>query len=278
LTFSRVRIRAEDAPRALASLYRAGFSGGHEEEEGTLSWFIAAFSRPEAARLAVEMLEQEGIACRLEENVVAGDPTGAFRGGLRPFRAGRFWIDPRESSSGHAPPEAIALRIPARMAFGTGLHESTRGILAMLESMDLAGWRALDVGCGSGILAIAAVKCGAARTVGLDRDLDAVFEARRNVLLNRVSGKLALFAGGVGCLDSRFDLVLANLIWEELEPLLPSLDRLLSESGTALFSGILDEHLEQAVAVIEDFGLKVFEIASDGEWRTLRSQKCPGHP
>ena len=188
---------------------------------------------------------------------------------LSPFSVGRFRIDPRGEPEGAADADdPFALWIPAHGAFGTGLHASTRGILRWLDGACLAGRRLLDVGCGSGILAMAALRRGAAAAVGFDLDSDALFEARRNLARNRPTGA-SLFVGTIAALQGGFDVVVANLIWEEAAPLLSSIASRFISGGTAVFSGILDIREQEARRGLGASGLTVVSVDCDGEWRTI---------
>jgi ribosomal protein L11 methyltransferase len=265
----RVVVSAADVERAAEAFYRAGSLGGQEESRREGVVFIAAFASPSAAQLALRMLEAAGIASRLESPEDPADPIAEFRAGLSPFSIGPFRIDPREACGEMEEPDGIFLHVPASVAFGTGLHESTRGILHWLGRHDVAGRRVLDVGCGTAILALAAVKRGAALAVAFDVDLDAVIEAGRNLARNACAGRVALYAGGIEPIAGVFDVILANMIWEEVEPLLPGLAARLAPGGTAVFSGILDERGAAAEAGLMAAGLKVENVQSDGEWRTI---------
>lgn len=263
-SYSRIVLDSADAERASGALYRTGMLGGWEDETDRV--FFAAFADAGSARAALELLNEEGIEARLEEAVEAVDPFAAHRAALAPFSVGSFRIDPRgEPEGGSEGPDT--LWIPAHGAFGTGLHASTRGILRWIDATDLSGRRVLDAGCGSGILAIAAARRGAAATA-FDVDADALFEARRNLARNGVTG-VALFAGEIAAVSGTFDRVLANMIWEEVQPLVPAIGRLLAAGGRAVFSGILDARESDAVAGIEAAGLAVASIEPDGEWRTI---------
>ncbi|MGE5247355.1 MAG: 50S ribosomal protein L11 methyltransferase [Verrucomicrobiota bacterium] len=276
MSFPRVLISSRDGERAAPALYRAGYRGASEEDrpEGTV--LAAVFDRAESAALARELLAAEGIESRLEVAEAPEDPFASFRESLRPFRVGSFWIEPREASSDPAEAGLLSLHVPAACAFGTGLHESTRGILRELDRGGLEGLGVLDAGCGSAILAVAAVRKGARRAVGFDIDLEAVFEARRNLRRNGVEAEVRLFAGGAEALAGAFDRVLANMIWEESGPILPALARLLVPGGCLILSGILDEREEAARAGVGSAGLDLEAVFADGEWRTLRARKPTG--
>jgi len=270
-TYSRLLIALEDAERAWDALYRAGALGGWEREEPAPAVFVAAFGDGASAERARAALAGNGIPSRLEADVAAPDPFAAHRASLSPFSIGGFRIDPRGEPDGGKEGDET-LWIPAHGAFGTGLHASTQGILRWIGSRDLSGRRILDVGCGSGILAIAAERRGAAAAVAFDLDADAVFEARRNLGRNRAC-RVRLFAGELAALDGAFDAVFANMIWEESAPLVGGIARRLAAGGIALFSGILDERESAAVGGIVSSGLEVVSTSSDGEWRTIAARR-----
>ena len=150
-------------------------------------------------------------------DIAEGDPLEAFRRLPRPFTVGRrFWIDPGEPSDSAAPADRIALRLPASRAFGTGGHESTRLALLALEEEALAGCAVLDVGTGSGVLALAAAALGASRAFGYDTDLDAVFVARENAGRHAFGDRVRLRGGAAPPrFGAVFPVVVANLLPEE---------------------------------------------------------------
>ena len=265
----RLRLSPAEIERAAGALFRAGTLGGWEDE--TSSTYFAAFGDAASARTALELLRADGIVARIEENVEAPDPFAAHRASLAPFSVGRFRIDPRGEPDGGTEGEKT-LWIPAHGAFGTGLHESTRGILRWIDANDVAGRRVIDIGCGSAILAIAADRRGAALAVAFDVDADAIFEARRNLVRNR-AGRVRLFAGTIAAAGGTFDLAFANMIWEESGPLVPDVARRLRSGGGAIFAGILDARAEEAAAGIAAADLTIAFVEPDGEWRTIVARK-----
>jgi len=269
-THSRLRLSPSDVERAWDALYREAALGGWETE-GPAPSFVAAFPDAESARRARDLLAEEGIGAVLEEDVETPDPFATHRASLAPFSVGRFRIDPRGEPDGGTEGPGT-LWIPAHAAFGTGLHESTRGILRWIDGNDVSGRDVLDVGCGSAILAIAAERRGAARALAFDVDADAVFEARRNVSRN-LATRVRLFAGTVAAVAGAFDAVFANMIWEESAPIVPDVARRLRPGGGAIFAGILDAREEQAAAGIAAAGLTIVAVESDGEWRTIVARK-----
>ena len=155
--------------------------------------------------------------------------------------SGRLWVVP----SWHTPPEppAIAISLDPGVAFGTGSHPTTRLCLQWLERYVRGGETVLDYGCGSGILAIAAMKLGAARAAGVDIDPAAVRAAKENAGRNRVACE---FSDGRSPLAFDADIVVANILANPLKPLAPLLSGYVRTGGRIALSGLL-EHQQKEV-------------------------------
>jgi ribosomal protein L11 methyltransferase len=151
------------------------------------------------------------------------------------------------------------------MAFGTGTHETTRLCLAALEKY-FQGGSLLDVGTGTGILAIAAALLFKRSQVeACDTDAEAIEIARENARLNNVAGRIDFRVGTVEEEGLSFDLVCANLTADVIAPLLPAL--LGATCGRLILSGILDSQVEMIVSRLRELGLsQPCEIQTDGEW------------
>lgn len=179
----------------------------------------------------------------------------------------RMWIVP---SWHEAPPNAdIVLQLDPGLAFGTGSHPTTRLCLRWLDENIQGGERILDYGCGSGILAIAALKLGAGQASGTDIDTNAVIASRANAQMNAVR---ALFAAPEAIRDVRADIVVANILAKPLQVLAPLLANHCRPGGMLVLSGILRE---QADAVIETYaGIATLQIwrAEDG-WVCLAGMR-----
>lgn len=205
---------------------------------------LAAFYREaDDARAAAEALDAAGVESELVTDLPEQDPLEAYRASSRPFPLGsRFWIDPGPASGGEPPPGRIALRVPASRAFGTGAHESTKLAILALEEEPLEGRLLLDVGTGSGILALAAAALGARRAFGVDSDSQAVFVARENLRLHPFGMRVALAAASPAALTGVFSPVVANLLPEELLPMRASVFARVAPRGRLIVSGIPTEH------------------------------------
>jgi ribosomal protein L11 methyltransferase len=152
----------------------------------------------------------------------------------------RLWVVP----TWHSPPDpdAINLVLDPGMAFGTGGHPSTRLCLLWLEKNVKSGESVVDYGCGSGILAIAAMKLGAGRAVGVDIDPEAVTVAHRNAQRNGVSVR---FLDARSAPDLSGDLVVANILANPLKMLAPALARICAPGGRLALSGILSQQAQE---------------------------------
>lgn len=179
----------------------------------------------------------------------------------QPVEVGRFVIAPPWTEVSNAP-DRIIIRIEPGMAFGTGTHETTRLCLEAIEQ-HFAGGSFLDVGTGTGILAIAAAKMFPdARVEGLDTDSDAIEIARENAKANGVGDQIQFRVGSVEETTPSADLVCANLTADVILQILPAL--IAATCGTLLLSGILETQIEPVIAALPQSG--TYEIKQDGEW------------
>ena len=171
----------------------------------------------------------------------------------------------------------VVVAMDPGMAFGTGLHPTTRLCLAGLEPLAdegrLAGARVLDVGCGSGVLAIAAVLLGAASASGVDIDPIAIEATEANAARNDLTGRVTARVGSLPSGEPPFDAVLANLIAGVLVPLAPALRDELRPGGTLLASGIFIDREAEVRTAFESVGLVVGERTAEGDWVALRADR-----
>jgi ribosomal protein L11 methyltransferase len=171
----------------------------------------------------------------------------------------------------------IVLDLDPGMAFGTGLHPTTRLCLAALEHHAAPDLNALDLGTGSGILAIAAAKIGGPtmEVLALDTDPIAVEASIANVERNGLSGQIAVELGSTGAAESRapYDLIVANILATVIIDLAHSLAGLLKEGGTLISSGIFVDKGERVAEALERAGLPVRERNQEGDWLCLVSER-----
>jgi len=199
-----------------------------------------------------------------------GDWTDAWKAHYVAQRIGRVVIVPSWVEEPIRPGE-VSVTLDPGMAFGTGLHPTTRGCLHLLQALTPMPSTVLDVGCGSGILALAALRLGAERAVGLDTDPLAVAATLENAERNGLAGRLVASAGSLlESPDERYPLVLANLVAAVLVDLAPRLAAHLAPGGTLLAGGILAPRADAVLHALRAAGLQVTDRREDGEWVSLR--------
>jgi ribosomal protein L11 methyltransferase len=233
-----------------------------------------------AIRKIVAEVAGEGAAQALVfEQVTDADWIAQSLSGLKPVRAGRFVVHGAHDRARIAG-NAIGIEIEAALAFGTGHHGTTRGCLMALDALAKRrrARRILDVGTGSGVLAIAAAKVFRAPAVASDIDGQAVAAARSNARINRAGGFITtLRAAGTrsNAITRRapYDLIFANILLGPLTRLAVPLARLSRAGTTVVLSGLLPEHANAALAVYRAQGLALERrLVLDG-WVTLMLQK-----
>ncbi|MFZ7234468.1 50S ribosomal protein L11 methyltransferase [Avibacterium avium] len=175
----------------------------------------------------------------------------------------RLWICP---SWREVPDEnAVNVMLDPGLAFGTGTHPTTALCLEWLDSLDLNGKTVIDFGCGSGILAIAALKLGAKSAIGIDIDPQAILASRNNAEQNGVSDRLQLFLAKDAPQDLQADVVVANILAGPLKELAPTISQLVKTQGKLGLSGILESQAQSVCeAYQEQFSLD--PVAIREEW------------
>jgi ribosomal protein L11 methyltransferase len=239
----------------------------------------------------------EALRALIAETAAGSEPVGALQleevpdenwvervqRGLHPVKAGRFLIHgSHDRLAGHG--KRYAIQIDAGRAFGTAHHGTTRGCLLVIDRLaKRRRWRtALDLGTGSGVLAIAAAKVSNARIIASDIDPVAVAVARENIDRNgaRVAVR-TLAVAGVASRDIQsaapFDLITANILAGPLIELAPRLAMLTAPNGHVVLSGLLDEQGREVLATYRLCGLRLEARFSLEGWTTLVLRKPQGH-
>lgn len=159
------------------------------------------------------------------------------------------------------------LKLDPGMAFGTGTHETTSLCLEALDERILGGERMLDIGTGSGILAIGALLLGAKSALGVDIDEMCVRTAAENAALNGVQDRFTAVAGNLSDkADGKYDVITANIVANAIIMLSPAVKPLLAEDGLFIASGIIEERADEVKAAIEKAGLVVDEVRRKKGW------------
>lgn len=207
------------------------------------------------------------------QRIADQDWNAVWASSLTPIRVGRririrqSW---RAADSGFS---GIELVIDPKRAFGSGYHATTQLVLEWLENNVIGGERILDVGTGSGILAMAAVRLGAAFAVGVDNDPAAVECAREYAEVNGFGPELQLRAASFEDLDlDGFDIVLANLDIRTLPSVCRELPRRLTPGGVACLSGVMEQDIQEVSEALSQIGMNVVRQSRREEWFCLEAR------
>ena len=171
-----------------------------------------------------------------------------------------------------APEGKLVVRMDPGMAFGTGSHETTRLVIGLLEKYIKNGQRVLDVGCGSGILAICAAKLGAEECKAYDIDPVAVKVARENVKdsgLTNVTCDTSDLLRGVDKSGGAYDVICANIVADIIIRMTPDVGQFMHENSVILASGIISERADDVVSCFEQYGFRIVEKAEENGWCAL---------
>lgn len=204
------------------------------------------------------------------EQIEDKDWERAWMDNFHPMQFGkRLWICP---SWREVPDQnAVNVMLDPGLAFGTGTHPTTALCLEWLDSLDLKDKTVIDFGCGSGILAIAALKLGAKSAVGIDIDPQAILASRNNAEQNGVADKLQLFLSEEKPKDLKADVVVANILAGPLKELYPIIHQLVNPNGVLGLSGIL---ATQAQSVCDTYAQKfdLLPVEEREEWCRITGQ------
>jgi ribosomal protein L11 methyltransferase len=236
-----------------------GFAPDAEAAETLVSEIAAGEAGAEASRRAVEDV----------------DWSVRWREGLGPRRFGRLTVVPSWIEDAAEPGTAMVVLDPEN-AFGSGEHGSTRAALTLLERLVAPGDMVLDLGSGSGILSVAAVKLGAARAIGIETDPEANEVAARNAARNGVSDRVRLLEGDaadLAGLAGPADLVLSNILRTVNTTLVPVVVSALRPGAAAIFSGM--EHVEAPLFLpaLEASGLTAVDEVVDTGWWAVAARR-----
>ena len=283
LTYSAItkvknRERAEGLGVALEKLNPPPMGVGvFELEDGSCEWEVGAYFRDRPDEISILILENafkaDGFAI---SEIPETDWVTKVKRELSPVEAGQFFIFGKHDSD-KLPKDRVGLLIEASMAFGTGHHGTTKGCLLALDKLVTRGKKideAIDIGCGTAVLAMAVGKVSYSRIIASDVDQVAVEVALANLKANNLENRIAcLQATGFEDPQIRtnapFDLIFANILKRPLLDLAPCIRRYLKSGGHAIISGILDLQAIEIIEVYRQNDLEVQDRIDIGEWVTL---------
>jgi ribosomal protein L11 methyltransferase len=269
----RLVVDEDQVELATAALWDAGVAGIEERAAGN-------GRGPEQVELlagapadrAAQVLAAVGSRWAAEVSPVVSDEwLDEWRRWARPWRAGGRlvvvpqWVD----APAWLGDDDLVVRLDPGRAFGSGSHATTRLCLAELEHRVSPGDRVLDVGSGSGVLAVAAAPLGAAEVEAVDIDEEAVRATAANAALNGVDGVVRVSCTPVERAEGGRDLVVANIGAATLVALAPHLVRVLRPGGVLVLSGVLACQAEEVGTAVLAAGATVAGTAADGDWRAL---------
>ncbi len=268
--FVTVRVPLAQLELAQLRLWELGATGLEERDQTTITReptdgdvvVYAAFEDEAAALHALNQVRAEyeaGLVYVPHQNWAT-----EWRRGFSAQRIGQRLLlhpswEPAESKPGD-----VVLTIDPENAFGSGDHETTRLVLGLLDARIEGNERVLDVGCGSGILSIAAIRLGAASSIAIDIEDDAVIVTERNAGLNGVASSIDASTTPLDAIDGAYDLVLANIETRVLVQMPDALRARMAPGATLILSGILRKERDELLEAYASMHLE--ELVEEGEW------------
>jgi ribosomal protein L11 methyltransferase len=231
-----------------------------------------------AIRLGINHLKSTYSISRLKIRTLKTDWTEGWKKGYQPHKIGRRFVITPTWKRYRPKKEELTILMDPGMAFGTGLHPTTRLCLMALERYLRAGDRVLDVGTGSGILTIAAVKLGASHVTALDIEETAIEIAKQNVALNKVSDHVELYTGTLKDLKKKIQpvrLIVVNILTYTIIKMLQEFKKKLLPGGYLVAGGILAELAEEFETALIEAGLNLLERLTEEDWITVIAQFPP---
>ena len=265
-----------DACDVLAAMTgEVGFETFEETELGMKGYIQTAFFDEKALKevLADFPFDDVAITYSVQEAEYKDWNETWENEGFEPITVdGRIVVHDGRHMSESLPATALSIEIDAKLAFGTGTHETTRMMLSALLAHDMNGKSVLDCGCGTGILAIAALKLGSSKAFGYDIDEWSTDNTRHNAVINRVDERLTLLLGDVHILNkvkTTFDVILANINRNILLADMPAFRKKMSPDGRLILSGFYTKDAPLLIDKAMELGLAVRSRQERGDWCCL---------
>ena len=241
-------------PRKLEALFEDLDQEGFQND---LEQMLARMDEGFVERVSYETVVPEAWQTRWREN-------------FQPLQIGSFRL---VGEWEEAAPDPKMVRIYPGQAFGTGQHETTQLIIRRLEQLDLSQRRVLDIGCGTGILAIVAERLGAASVYGFDNDPDAAENMQRHLRINETRVTTLEIATIDQLEPASYDLILANITLNVLIEVWPRVPAFLAQGGVLISSGLLAEQQETAQHHLKKSGFTIDSITGEGEWIMIEARR-----
>lgn len=238
--------------------------------------YMVADGRAEAARALLDVaLSARSLPPAVYSLVDDQDWAEAWKAHYHTTRIGRNFVIRPLWEEYDAQPDDRVISLDPGMAFGTGTHSTTRLCLMSLEDLMRPGLSVLDLGCGSGILAIAAAKMGASHVLAVDIDPVAADITAENAAINGVAGMITAQQGTLETVRGsarRFDLLLANILARIIIEMCDhGLGDIVRPGGTAIFSGIINEQVDDVRAALTGAGYHVTNVRVEGDWVSIEA-------
>jgi ribosomal protein L11 methyltransferase len=278
--FVHVDVAPDAVDEISALLFELGAEGVEERDETTLAksaasgkiTLVGAFPTREDADQAI--LELDSAMNPRYEEVVGDGWRDAWKEHYKPYAIAEGLVVRPPWEAYEAKPGEKVLELEPGRAFGTGLHETTRLVVQAIKkyASESQGKLVIDVGCGSGILALAALTLGAERAIAIDNDPDVIDVTRENAARNGLADRIDASTTDVAALDATAPLVLANIEAHVLIPMAPALIERVEPGGLLFLSGVLVPQTQSVQAAYVD-KMDVLETPVLGEWTLIALRK-----
>jgi ribosomal protein L11 methyltransferase len=262
--WTTVRVRnPNNRDAVISALFASGAEGVQELDDDVVTHIRDA----DQTRVGERLLRADSGVIVEYSPTPNVDWSTQWRSRITAHRVGRLVVTPPWLADDFSKAERIVIE-PA-MAFGTGEHETTRGVLRLLQRALLEGDDVADLGAGSAVLGIAAAKLGARRVIAVEIDPDAIANAEENVARNGVSDRVTVIEGDAALLLpllAPVRVVLANIISSVLKELLPTIAQSLTVDGVAILSGMLATERADMKAALDVMGWRIVDDDQEGAW------------